>query len=64
MKLWRSINQDQAEKSDDEYITSKADAVQGRRMWDGNTGVGQVNPRRCDDLSGEGSDVMIPDKLV
>lgn len=63
MKLWRSIDQDQAEESDDEDTASKVAAVQGGRMWDGNTGVGQAKPRRCDELSGDGSDVVTLDEL-
>jgi hypothetical protein len=33
-------------------------------MWDGNTEVSQANPRRCDDFSREGSDVVTPDELL
>jgi len=37
MKPWRSIDQDQDEESDEEDTASETDAVQGGRMWDGNT---------------------------
>jgi hypothetical protein len=64
MKPWRSVDQDEVKESGDEDTASEADAVQGGRMWDGNTGVDQANPRQCDDLSGEGSDVVTPDESV
>ena len=62
MKPWRSIDQDQAEESDEEDTASETDAVQGGRMWDGNTVGVQAESRQCDDPSGEGSDVETPDE--
>lgn len=63
MKLWGSVNQDQAEESGEEDTASEVDAVQGGRMWGGNTGTGQAKPRQCDDLLGEDSDAVTPDEL-
>lgn len=62
MKPWRSLDQDKAEESGEEDTASEADAVQGGRMWGGNTGV-QAERRQCHDLPGEGSDVVTPDEL-
>jgi len=63
MKLWCAIDQDQAEESREEDTASEADAFQDGRMWGGNTGVDQAEPRQCGDRAGEGSDVVTPDEL-
>lgn len=63
MKLWCSGDQDQVEESSEGDTASEADAVQGGRMWGGNTGVDQVEPRQCDDPSREASDVVTTDEL-
>lgn len=59
MKLWRSVDQNQAEESGEEDTASEVDAVQGGKMWGGNTDVDQVKPRQCDDAWTLESSVML-----